>query len=218
MLLSRLILNPRSREARRDAASAYDLHRTLARGFETHEGENYRARHGVLFRVEPPSRQHPSRGPVVLVQSQTEPDWSRLPEDYLLDAEARPFEPAFQVGQALAFRLAAFPAKRDRETGKRVALGDEPAEEPGALPPALDWLARKGAAQGFAVVQVVGAPVRVGRPGFDPADKASYPFDGFRFDGVLRVKEPMKLVETVRKGIGPAKAFGFGLLSLAPAL
>jgi CRISPR system Cascade subunit CasE len=35
-----------------------------------------------------------------------------------------------------------------------------------------------------------------------------------RFDGVLRVTDAARLVEAVRSGIGPAKAFGFGLLSL----
>mgnify|MGYP002136949035 FL=1 len=33
MFLSKLILNPKSREARRDLANPYDLHRTLARAF-----------------------------------------------------------------------------------------------------------------------------------------------------------------------------------------
>lgn len=36
------------------------------------------------------------------------------------------------------------------------------------------------------------------------------------FDGVLRVTDPQKFVEAVRCGIGPAKGFGFGLLSVAP--
>jgi len=34
---------------------------------------------------------------------------------------------------------------------------------------------------------------------------------------MLDVTDPVRLVEAVRDGIGPAKAFGFGLLSLAPA-
>ena len=38
-----------------------------------------------------------------------------------------------------------------------------------------------------------------------------------RFDGVLQVTDPDQLVEAVRHGIGSAKGFGFGLLSLAPA-
>ena len=38
-----------------------------------------------------------------------------------------------------------------------------------------------------------------------------------QFDGLLRVTDPDRLRETVRKGIGSGKGLGFGLLSLAPA-
>ena len=40
---------------------------------------------------------------------------------------------------------------------------------------------------------------------------------GVRFNGLLQVTDPEKLMQAVRNGIGPAKAFGFGLLSLARA-
>ena len=36
-----------------------------------------------------------------------------------------------------------------------------------------------------------------------------------RFDGLLQVTDPDRLRETVRRGIGSGKGFGFGLLSLA---
>lgn len=40
---------------------------------------------------------------------------------------------------------------------------------------------------------------------------------GVRFDGVGTVTDPEALGTSLRTGIGPAKGFGFGLLSLAPA-
>ncbi|MEM0963873.1 MAG: type I-E CRISPR-associated protein Cas6/Cse3/CasE, partial [Bacteroidota bacterium] len=43
------------------------------------------------------------------------------------------------------------------------------------------------------------------------------PHVGVRFDGELRVIDPDRLAVAVASGIGPAKAFGFGLLSLALA-
>lgn len=61
MYLSKLVLNPHNPGARRDAASPYELHRTLARGVE-HGADDER----LLFRVEP---EQCSGGPVVLVQS-----------------------------------------------------------------------------------------------------------------------------------------------------
>ena len=39
-------------------------------------------------------------------------------------------------------------------------------------------------------------------------------FHGVRFDGVLRVIEPERFIEGCFNGIGPSKAFGFGLLSI----
>ena len=36
------------------------------------------------------------------------------------------------------------------------------------------------------------------------------------FQGVLNVTDPAKFHETFARGIGPAKAFGFGLLVIAP--
>ena len=42
-------------------------------------------------------------------------------------------------------------------------------------------------------------------------------FLAVRFDGLLAVTDPALFRNTLQTGIGSAKAFGFGLLSLAPA-
>ena len=36
-----------------------------------------------------------------------------------------------------------------------------------------------------------------------------------RFEGVLQVVDPVAFQQTLRRGIGSAKGFGFGLLSIA---
>jgi CRISPR system Cascade subunit CasE len=36
------------------------------------------------------------------------------------------------------------------------------------------------------------------------------------FQGVIEVQQPEKLAELLRKGIGPAKAFGCGLMLVRP--
>ncbi len=41
-------------------------------------------------------------------------------------------------------------------------------------------------------------------------------FSAARFDGVLRVSDPTKFALAVENGIGKARGFGFGLLSVAP--
>src|SRR4051812_19274453 len=121
MYLSRLVLSPRSRAVRRDLADCHALHRTLLGAFPpVGPGEwGARAQLGVLYRVEPPGR---AGGLVVLVQSQTTPDWGRLPPDYLLPAGPERANPACQrvdaqyaalrPGLRLTFRLHANPTKR----------------------------------------------------------------------------------------------------------
>ena len=220
LFLSKLLLNPEHAQARRDLASPYELHKTLANAFPDDESERHRARHGVLFRIEDAGR----GGAPVLVQSTSAPDWQLLPQGYALRLDGpKAFEPTFREGQRLRFRLVANPVRRVRIDGKkhprRVALVHPEAKD-GIETGYLDWLGRQAEAAGLAVVDVADAPFRLDRKrrvGAEEIAKTRIPHFGVRFDGVLRVTDPERLVEAVRTGIGPAKAFGFGLLSLAPA-
>ena len=222
MYLSRLLLNTRNRDARRDLASPYDLHRTLARVFPgpraDAEGANEgrTPNHGLLFRAEPDA----PGGPAVLVQSLAEPDWRSLPDGYARQTDGpKPFEPRLCEGQRLRFRLVANPTVKKqvegRKNGARVPLVHDraPAGHPEVEAGYLDWLERKAEAGGFAVAHVVDAPFQTtgGR------GKRGLTLFGVRFDGALTVTSPDRLLHAVRSGIGPAKGFGFGLLSLAPA-
>ena len=223
LYLSQLTLNPEHGQARRDLASPYQLHRTLSRAFGDAPEGVHRQTHGVLFRVDDPA----PGGTPVLVQSATDPDWRRLPSGYALRRDGpKPFELDLALGQTLRFRLAVNPVRRINEDGKRHptrlplvhprgAVGGE------GVPPDgyLDWLARQGARLGFDVLQVSDVPFRVARRrrrGQDLA-KAEVPHFGVRFDGTMAVTDPEALTRAVHDGVGPAKAFGFGLLSLATA-
>lgn len=227
MYLSQLILNIEHVQARKDLASPYQLHKTLARAFPDRDSDHHRKRHGVLFRIDDPTRVSVP----VLVQSSTEPDWSRLPTGYVLRTDGpKHFDPTFAEGQALRFRLVANPVRRVRLDGKkhprRMPLVHPRAKE-GIETGYLDWLERQANRHGFTVDigSVVDAPFRLGRKRkmkHDPAEietipKAKVGHFGVRFDGLLRVDNAQALGDAVRQGIGPAKAFGFGLLSLAPA-
>ncbi|WP_019991487.1 type I-E CRISPR-associated protein Cas6/Cse3/CasE [Rudanella lutea] len=238
MYLSKLILNPRCRDARRDVGSPYELHRTLARAFDTEPGTDYRCKHGVLFRLEPMA--YAQALPTVLVQSATQPDWNELPETYLLQpAHTKPVSVSLAVGQTLAFRLVANPTKKEKREGKRqgrrVALTEYDVDEAAGMEPsdgavgvvatpARIWLGRKGEQHGFRVLYATSDDFWLGRAASgraaagvkpDLTDKQRLPHYGVRFDGLLQVTDPALLAEALRQGIGPAKAFGFGLLSLA---
>ena len=205
MYLSRLALDPRARQVQSELANPYEMHRTLAGTFADRYDEER-----LLFRVDADRR---TGVPTVLLQSQHEPDWSALPEGrYLLDAgdnpASKPYEPGFAPGQLLSFRLRANPVKRDNDTGKRQGLLQE--EEQRA------WLDRKGEAAGFRVVRCHVIPEGIKEiPKRRGGQERQMSLLSVRFDGVLQVTDPEALVEALASGIGAAKAFGFGLLSLA---
>jgi len=219
MYLSRLILNPRSRRVQRELAEPYEMHRSIMHAFrdDLQDGEER-----ILWRVD----EHPRLGLTLLVQSWDVPDWSWLVEDgargYLLPIDepnpaGKPFDLNPTVGQVLSFRLRANPTKRlgksaEYDKGKRVGIYDEEDQ--------LAWLASKGEQHGFRVLQV-----QVSRGGKMEHEKA-IERDGkvhklellsVQFDGLLQVTDPDKLIQAIQTGIGSAKGFGFGLLSLAPA-
>lgn len=221
MYLSKLALNPRSREARRDLAHPYELHRTLAHAFPTPNGQDYRAIHNVLFRIELAAQ--PSAYPTVLVQSATPPAWDNLPNDYLRQSiQCKPLAPVLTAGQVLGFRLVANPTKKvnrnGQRQGKRVPLFDTGSTDD-ELTPAQHWLRRKAELGGFEVLHVFSEAFSLytgrGVTTVSHSTKQQLPLYGVRFDGLLRITDPQQLATTLFQGIGSAKAFGFGLLSLA---
>jgi len=203
LVLSRLRLNLQSAPARRDIFDPYQLHRTLLRAFDTD-----RATAGLLSRLDLGATEA-----TVLVQSRQSPDWSQLPDDYLAGGLATPnpavrdWQPRFAAGQILRFRLRANPTfKRGR---RRLAWLHESEQQ--------SWLQRQGDRGGFGVLQAWGVGegfVTMNGRGFRKPPLTCY---SVLLDGFLAVTDPALLVQTVAAGLGSGKAFGFGLLSLAPA-
>lgn len=207
MYLSRLVLNLRHRQVRTDLARPYDMHRTLLRAFPDDLPKDVDR---LLYRIEQGTRRPE---PLVLAQSHLTPDWSNLPEGYLAAIPDAPnpavkdIELNLQAGATLAFRLLANPTKRlsrslphGREKSQRVGLFRTEEQ--------LDWLVRKGAHHGFQILTAVAT-----RP--ERQTDRNLTLQTVQFDGLLTVTDPTQLVAAVAQGIGSAKAFGCGLLSLA---
>ena len=225
MYLSRLLLNPRSRQVQHELADPYEMHRTVCRAFlDANYKENEPS--GILFRVD----LHPkTRLPTLLVQSQLQPEWSFLltdRKDYLLDKALLPLgvdknpdwkemNLQLRAGQALAFRLRANPTVKKTINGEggKARLGILKEEDQ------QKWLERKLESAGAALVSVNIADDQLvrGKLFLEKNDEQRLRFLSVLFDGVLQVKDPKQLVETIYTGIGSAKGLGFGLLSLAPA-
>jgi len=113
--LTKLVLNPASKAARRDLANPNEMHRTLSKAVSRALEEG---RERLLWRLEPTRGLEP---PVVLVRTLTEPDWSVLDEGYAQVFPPKPFHPALRGGQRLRFRPRANPAERRAAKGQRVA-------------------------------------------------------------------------------------------------
>ena len=229
MYLSRLELNPRSHEVRRDLSDVYQMHRTVMAAFPNiQDRQGARAGLAVLYRVETGER---SGGTVLLVQSEVLPDWTRLPTDYLSDSGGEVGNPAtrdttqvlaaLREGQVLRFRLRANPTRKietksdpdgRRQNGRRVDLRTETQQ--------LEWLSRRAEQAGFVLVPVQSSndvlAVRVGAVEKLLGKGRRLTLAGVLFDGLLEVTHPDRLRCAVTNGIGPGKAFGCGLLSIAP--
>jgi CRISPR system Cascade subunit CasE len=205
MYLSRLSLDPRSRQARRDLAEPYELHRTLLRAFP---GAAAGGPGRVLYR---PEYARDTGLTAVLVQSPGRPAWDALPEDYLREAPAcRSVEPAFAPGRSLPFRLRANPSAKRRREGQRQGRRE------GLLTEDLQraWLEAKAAAGGFRVLAALIVPEgfahgHKGGPGGQDLTHLAV-----RFDGRLTVTDPAAFRRTLEAGVGSGKGFGFGLLSV----
>ncbi len=231
MYLSRLTINPRSRDARRDLSDIYQMHQRVMSAFPDLGGSGgARTRMAVLHRLDV---DRSSGATVLLVQSQVKPDWTSLPDSYLAPIDTGEDNPAtkciaaalenLRQGQILLFRLRANPTRKvdtksgsdgRRRNGRRVVLGTETQQ--------VEWLLRKGVQSGFHLMPVQpGSDVPAVRVGALERHRGNgrsriLTVAGVLFEGVLRIDDAGKFRSAIRTGIGPGKSFGCGLMSVAP--
>ncbi|MDQ5911772.1 MAG: system Cascade subunit CasE [Pseudomonadota bacterium] len=191
----------------------YDIHRGIWRLFPEAPGESRQSgteqRVGFLFRREAGLV---GQSAPLLVQSRQPPQ----PADGVKILGCREFQPQPQVGQRLAFVLtanpiktivdaevAAKPNKRPNQQGQykcRVPLLDEEQQR--------RWLIRHLTA----IADVEAMTVVPHEPLYFRKGQRGGKLVTVTFEGVLQVKAPDELVGLLENGIGPAKAFGCGLL------
>lgn len=233
MYLSRLILNPRSRQVQRELANPYEMHRTLARAVPDsplHVARTQENAAGLLYRLD---IQPQSGRLALLVQSQSQPDWGFLlptgatvdsNQAYLLmtdpwQEEENPAVKAVDLhvtpGQQLQFRLRANPTKRlsagKGKVGKRVGIYDEEGLH--------QWLQRKASSGGFQLHALrISQEEKLLQQAAIKRQEQIHKLELFsvQFDGILQVTDPAAFLTAIQAGIGSGKAFGFGLLSVAP--
>ncbi|MDY6846394.1 MAG: type I-E CRISPR-associated protein Cas6/Cse3/CasE [Chloroflexota bacterium] len=208
MYLSKLLLDPASRQVQKEISNRYELHRTLTAQFPQESRENI----GLLYRIEMPDRQvyQPIR---LLIQTQLEPNWKKFVDKELLTdrAQVKEFNLNFITKTSYYFRLLGNPTMRKKQpdgSGKRVGLYKIEEQE--------NWLSHKAEQGGFRVLAVTLTDLGL-IESIKKKNSRTHNIKhlGIQFDGILTVTNPEKFEKTIIKGIGSAKAFGFGLLSLA---
>jgi CRISPR system Cascade subunit CasE len=209
LYLSRLVLNPRSREVQRDLIDVHELHRTIMTQFDPDKGN--RATQQILYRLEY------AQGivPTLLVQSTDQPHWSLNGQHMLACPATKDIEPALETihtGQNLRFRLRANPTKREaastRTNAPRIPLT--------RWEDRARWLTRKladaGATPNHSALNIASQPRDTGRN-----KNHRITIWPVLFEGILTVEDPRLLRQAITAGIGPARAYGNGLLSIAPS-
>jgi CRISPR system Cascade subunit CasE len=79
----------------------------------------------------------------------------------------------------------------------------------------VDWLRRKGAEGGFFIDEGTLRIFPRGRDYFEKNGQRGL-HSAVEFQGALTVDNPTRFSGSFKRGIGPAKAFGFGLLVIEP--
>ncbi|MBR6186633.1 MAG: type I-E CRISPR-associated protein Cas6/Cse3/CasE [Clostridia bacterium] len=200
MYLSRLDLSISSPAVRQALRNCQDMHKTLMKGFDVAREEA-----GMLYRVV-----RTEAAISIYVQSLARPQWERIEKSRFQCARMQDISAILEKlrqDTVLRFSLLACPSKKVKGDGKnsqRVLLRG--AEE------RLEWLKREGEKHGFALLEAHEAAKEQKLSG----RKASGEFflAGVPFEGVLRITDEAAFRDAFRRGIGPEKAYGFGMLML----
>jgi len=240
MYLTRAYLNPRRDGAQRLLASPHRMHAATLASFPDQPVPAPSDRGRVLWRLDP---DNPHR-PVLWIVSPTRPDLTHIietagwPRADTPQWESRSYEPLLQrlaTGQRYAFRLTANPTRQIKNDDSKANGAPAPGPRPRGkrVPHAtvdhqLDWLSQRAEHAGFRLL-----PASALLPGsgehatqIELRERATARFrksDTERrvtiarttYVGALEVSDADSLRRVLCQGLGHARAYGCGLLTLA---
>lgn len=193
--------------ARLRLRDSYDWHQAVWKAFPGRDSQ----RRDFLTRLD--QRKDGFRLLIVSPGQPARPDWCPPdPESW----KTKLIPDTYFTRSQYAFQLCANPTKKIAKgrpdgsltkNGRRVPLRKR--EE------LVKWIARKGDQGGFTVDEATLRTFSRGREYFEKNGQPGL-HTAVEFQGVLTVTDPAKFHETFSRGVGPAKAFGFGLLMIAP--
>lgn len=205
MYLSQLKFQVFHAQARRTLQTPYNLHAAVMGGFPEHKNTPDSR---VLFRQEIAKAYSPWAE--VLVQSQIPADWNYLEENLgpAFSQQQKAVIIAISKGQFLRFRLRANPVVT--KGGKRLPVFGENHQRA--------WLAQRGPKHGFELRDF--SLIDEGQwqaTKEEGENKHTIAICTVLYEGLLLVSDPGEFSRALAGGIGPAKGFGCGLLSVARA-
>ena len=231
MHLSRIQINPARRQGQRLLASPQAMHAAVLASFPQDGDERGR----VLWRVD---RDETKRW--LYVVSQPAPDFAHIVEQAGWQTThdtwaVRPYAQLLgrlETGQRWGFRLTANPTRsttshgpvrsRHDELQPHAAGSDRPRSKRYGhvtVEQQCSWLLERAERWGFAVDERDGVPdlvVRERRVERFQRKARTVTVAKATFDGVLTVTDVAAFREVLVSGVGPAKAYGCGLLTVAP--
>ncbi|MET7903875.1 type I-E CRISPR-associated protein Cas6/Cse3/CasE [Streptomyces anthocyanicus] len=196
-VIARIRLNPYSRTVQRDLRDATQMHRTVMRLAPDNLGDSPRRTAGLLYRVD-----ETTTTSTLLIQGNTL-DPSRLPADYG-HADLKDLTPMFTAlrkGLPVSYRV-----EHKGQRGRIIPLSGPDADQ---------WWMQRAADAGLQLHVLTHTNLDAARP--RGADAASMRHSLIRYDGTATITDPDALTQALLAGIGRGKAYGAGLLSLAPA-
>lgn len=208
MYLSRIALNEKRRDTMRALASPHLLHGAVEAGLPRERQRN-------LWRID-----WLNGVCNLLVLSVQQPDLAHIAEQFGYPPEEHPWESKnydplldrLAAGQAWQFRLCANPVRSSREEGARGKVYAHVTQDQ-----QRQWLLSRAESCGF----------RLEENAFDVMETKWLKFQkGINkgcevtlrtaiFEGILTITDPMLFRQTLVGGIGRAKAYGCGLLTIA---
>lgn len=213
--LTRFVIPPDSRPARPALASPHVLHATVLRAFAPEQHERFDTGR-VLWRLDPSSTGHR-----LYIVSPEQPDLAHLRRELGGGDDA---SAAFDYASVLEslrpatewrFRLRVNPTKAVRQPegpSKRFGIVKESEQ--------IEWLIARSPELGFRVplnrLDLPEVIVRRSAMVDFRREKAKVTLATALFDGILVVEDVERLRHTLLHGVGRAKGYGNGLLTLAP--
>lgn len=147
----------------------------------------------------------------IYVQSMACPQWNRIEKNGCRCTRMQNISDLtdhFLQDTVFRFSLLACPAKKvkgESKNSRRVLLrGTEER---------LDWLKREGEKHGFVLLEAHEAAKEQKLNGTKPSGEFS--LAGIPFEGVLRINDAEAFQKGFQQGIGPEKAYGFGMLMIS---